>query len=90
VKPDDLPDDHPVKAVPAPPLVRGSMGAMDFIGDETTARGFFRAYDDTGALVWFYGPVDHLLVRHVGANLLDNADRLELADRERKRRARLN
>jgi hypothetical protein len=90
VKPEDLPDDHPVRAIPQPQLPDGASGAFDFIGDRVTARGFFRAYDQSGTLVWFYGPVDHLVVRHMAASLLDNADELELADRERERRARLN
>jgi hypothetical protein len=84
----DLPEDHPVKSIPPPTLPDGAVGAMDFIGDTTTARGFFRAYNRAGELVWFYGPVRHLEVRAMAASLLDNADELELC--ERANRSRLN
>lgn len=85
MKPDELPADHPVRAIPKPAVPDGAVGAMDFIGDRTTARGFFRAYDRAGELVWFYGPVDHYVVRHMAASLLDHADELELCERNRPR-----
>ena len=88
MEPEDLPADHPVRAIPRPELPDGTVGAMDFIGDTATARGFFRAYNRAGELVWFYGPVRHLEVRAMAASLLDNADELELHEREN--RSRLN
>jgi len=86
VKPEELPPDHPVRTIPPPRVPDGAVGAMDFIGSYETARGFFRAYSREGELVWFYGPVDHLVVRGMAASLLDHADELELAERERRAR----
>lgn len=85
MKPEDLPADHPVRAIPQPTIPDGSTGALDFIGSVETARGFLRAYDRTGELVWFYGPMDHYTVRHLAASLLDHADELELCERNRTR-----
>jgi hypothetical protein len=81
-KPDELPEDHPVRTIPHEHV----NGALDFIGKADTAEGYLRAYDEEDNLVWWYGPVGHLVLRYVATRLLDNADRLELLERDRKAR----